>query len=101
MRGKFPVLLTLPKMMHDAQIEVSGTFPDAEMDRLWMEAKEALRVLGKCGHYHFTFELNPKQPSELVIRVSAGTKQQVITVERDEWKKPEVITGALIDQLNI
>jgi len=66
-----------------------------------MEAKEALRLLGKCGKYHFCFGLNPKVPSELMITVRIGTARQVITVERDKWREAEVITGALVDQLNV
>ena len=96
-----PVIGTGEDKTAQLEIEVAGTIPDAEADRLCMEAKEALRLLGKCGKYHFCFGLNPKVPSELMITVRIGTARQVITVERDKWREAEVITGALVDQLNV
>lgn len=69
-------------------------------DEISAEISGALNELKKSG-YLVTFLENEDVRGELVITFTLGEAQQVIKIERYEWKKPGSITKTIIDKLNI
>ena len=87
--------------MNDPERDVGATLSKADLEQLTKESKEALIALDKSGEYVAHYGLNPANPTELLVEITNGLETQRITIERNQWRRPGVVTGALIDQLNI
>jgi hypothetical protein len=80
---------------------VSGHVQTARnADEISAEISGALDELKKSG-YVVTFLENQNIQGELLITFALGEAQQVIKIERYEWKKPGSIAKIVIDKLNI
>jgi hypothetical protein len=69
-------------------------------DELSSEISGALNELKKSG-YLVTFLENEDVKGELILTFALGEAQQVIKIERYEWKRPGSIAKIVIDKLNV